>query len=53
MLIYEVLLVEKAPPGREDQVLALKKKLCGGKKNCPAAYRMAWASYNKSKKKNS
>ena len=53
MLINEVLLVEKAPPGREDQVLALKKKLCGGKKNCPAAYRMAWASYNKSKKKKS
>ena len=49
MLIYEILLLEEAPPGREDQVIALKKKLCGGKKDCPAAYRIAWTSYNKSK----
>ena len=53
MLIYEVLLVEEAHPGREEQVKAIKTKLCGGEKNCPAAYRIAWASYNKSKKKKS
>lgn len=37
---------EVAPPGREDQVLALK-----GKVDNP--YAVAWASYNKSKKKES
>ena len=37
-------LIEKAPPGREDQV----KKLKGKVKN---PYAVAWASYNKSKKK--
>ena len=37
-------LTEKAPPGREDQV----KKLKGKVKN---PYAVAWASYNKSKKK--
>ena len=37
-------ITEKAPPGREDQVKALK-----GKVDNP--YAVAWASYNKSKKK--
>ena len=40
---------EEAPPGREDQVMKLKQKFCGGKKDCPRAYATAWASYNKSK----
>ena len=40
------MLYEKAPPGREDQVKALKRKY--GKR---AAYAIAWASYNKSKGK--
>ncbi|NDB61728.1 hypothetical protein EB001_25295, partial [bacterium] len=39
-------LAEKAPPGREDQVMALKKKF--PKKS--SAYAIAWSSYNKSKK---
>ena len=43
-------MLEKAPPGREDQVKSLKKKLCGGKSDCPRAYAIAWASYNKRKK---
>jgi len=42
-------LMEKAPPGREDQVKALKKKYCGGKDDCPKAFKMAWASHNKDK----
>jgi hypothetical protein len=37
---------EVAPPGREDQVKALKKKF--PKKS--SAYAVAWSSYNKSKK---
>ena len=37
-------LQEEAPPGREDQVKALK-----GKVDNP--YAVAWASYNKKKKK--
>ena len=41
---------EEAPPGREEQVKALKKEFCGGKKDCPEAYAIARASYNKSKK---
>lgn len=36
---------EKAPPGREDQVMALKKKF--PKKS---AFAIAWSSYKKSKK---
>ena len=40
------MLYEKAPPGREDQVKALKRKY--GER---AAYAIAWASYNKSKGK--
>jgi hypothetical protein len=39
-------LEEKAPPGREDQVKALKKKV-GTEK----AFKFSWASYNKNKKK--
>ena len=35
---------EKAPPGREHQVKALKGKVAN-------PYAVAWASYNKSKKK--
>lgn len=41
---HEKELHETAPPGREDQVKALKKKF--SKKS---AYKIAWASYNKSK----
>ena len=37
---------EKAPPGREDQVKALKKKWPN---NLERVYATAWASYNKSK----
>ena len=44
MLRFKQYLREKAPPGREDQVKALK-----GKVDNP--YAVAWASYNKSKKK--
>jgi hypothetical protein len=50
MLISELLL-EKAPPDREPQVKALKDKMCGGKKDCPAAYAIAWSQHNKKKKK--
>ena len=51
MKINEVyIMLEKAPPGREDQVKRLKDKLCGGKSDCPRAYAIAWASYNKRKK---
>ena len=38
---------EKSPPGRADQVEALKKKFPDDR-----AFRIAWSSYNKSKKKN-
>ena len=48
MLISELLL-EKAPPRREKQVKKLKKKMCGGKDDCPAAYAIAWAQHNKKK----
>jgi regulator of extracellular matrix RemA (YlzA/DUF370 family) len=41
---------EEAPPGREEQVMKLKKKFCDGKKDCPRAYATAWASHNKAKK---
>lgn len=44
MLRFKQFMQEKAPPGREDQVKALKGKV----KN---PYAVAWASYNKSKKK--
>jgi hypothetical protein len=40
------MLYEKAPPGREDQVKALKKKFPDN-----IAFAIAWASYNKSKGK--
>jgi len=40
----DAILQEETPPGREDQVKALK-----GKVDNP--YAVAWASYNKSKKK--
>jgi len=37
---------EKAPPGREDQVKALKKKFPD---NPGAAYAIAWSQHNKKK----
>ena len=40
-------LQEKAPPGKEDMVMALKKKMCGGKDDCPEAFATAWKSHNK------
>jgi hypothetical protein len=40
-------LQEKAPPGKEDMVMALKKKMCGGKDDCPQAFATAWKSHNK------
>ena len=39
-------LQEKAPPGKEDMVMALKKKMCGGKDDCPQAFATAWKSHN-------
>ena len=39
-------LEEEAPPGMEDKVKALKKKMCGGKDDCPQAFKIAWAEYN-------
>tara|TARA_R110000850_G_scaffold212016_1_gene337760 strand:+ start:510 stop:899 length:390 start_codon:yes stop_codon:yes gene_type:complete len=39
-------LQEKAPPGKEDMVMALKKKMCGGKDDCPEAFATAWKSHN-------
>lgn len=44
--VYEDEIVEVAPPGREKQVKALKKKF--GKKS---AFKIAWSSYEKGKKK--
>ena len=41
------LVTEKAPPGREKQVKALKKKFKGDKS---APYAIAWAQHNKEKK---
>jgi hypothetical protein len=41
------LVTEKAPPGREKQVKALKKKFKGDKS---APYAIAWAQHNKGKK---
>jgi len=40
-------LEEEAPPGMKDKVKALKKKLCDGKDDCPQAFKIAWAQYNK------
>ena len=40
-------LQEKAPPGKEDMVMALKKKMCGGKDDCPEAFATAWKIHNK------
>jgi len=40
-------LQEKAPPGKEDMVMALKKELCGGKDDCPEAFATAWKRHNK------
>ena len=40
-------LQEKAPPGREKQVLALKKKFAKGS---GSPFAIAWSSYKKSKK---
>ncbi|HIL25919.1 MAG TPA: hypothetical protein EYG21_00775 [Nitrospinaceae bacterium] len=42
---------EVAPPGMEDKVKALKDQECGGKDDCPAAFRIAWAEKNKKKNK--
>jgi|TARA_R110002020_G_scaffold37985_9_gene114574 hypothetical protein len=42
-------LQEKAPPGKEDMVMALKKKMCGGKDDCPEAFATAWNHHNKQK----
>ena len=42
----EEALAEKAPPGREKQVLALKKKF---PKGSGSPFAIAWSSYNKSK----
>jgi len=42
-------LQEEAPPGMEDKVKALKKKLCDGKDDCPQAFKIAWAEYNEKK----
>ena len=41
------LVTEKAPPGREKQVKALKKKFKGDKS---APYAIAWSQHNKGKK---
>ena len=41
------IVTEKAPPGREKQVKALKKKFKGDKS---APYAIAWAQHNKGKK---
>lgn len=41
-------LEEKAPPGMEDMVLALKDKFG---KDSPRPYQIAWSAYNKKKKK--
>ena len=46
MLIEEIV-IEKTPPGREDQVKALKKKWPN---DLERVYATAWASYNKRKK---
>ena len=40
---------EKAPPGKKDMVKALKKKMCGGKDDCPEAFATAWNRHNKEK----
>jgi len=40
-------LQEKAPPGKKDMVKALKKKMCGGKDDCPEAFATAWNRHNK------
>ena len=42
-------LEEEAPPGMEDKVMALKKKLCDGKDDCPQALKITSAQYNKPK----
>jgi hypothetical protein len=42
-------LQEEAPPGMEDKVKALKKKLCDGKDDCPQAFATAWKQHNKGK----
>lgn len=42
-------LQEKAPPGKKDMVKALKKKMCGGKDDCPEAFATAWDLHNKEK----
>jgi hypothetical protein len=42
-------LQEVAPPGMEDKVKALKKKLCDGKDDCPQAFKIAWSEYNEKK----
>ena len=42
-------LQEEAPPGMEDKVKALKKKLCDGKDDCPQAFKIAWSEYNEKK----
>lgn len=42
---------EKAPPGRERQVKALKKKFGHDKEGIRRAFAVAWDSYNKSKQK--
>jgi len=44
-------LQEKAPPGKEAMVKALKKKMCGGKDDCPEAFATAWKSHNRGKKR--
>jgi len=40
-------LQEEAPPGKEDMVKTLKKKMCDGKDDCPEAFATAWKSHNK------
>ena len=42
-------LQEKAPPGKEAMVKDLKKKMCGGKDDCPQAFATAWKQHNKEK----
>ena len=42
-------LQEKAPPGKESMVKDLKKKMCGGKDDCPQAFATAWKQHNKGK----
>jgi len=42
-------LQEEAPPGMEDKVKALKKKLCDGKDDCPQAFKIAWSEYKEKK----